>query len=202
MRTIGALLFPGFELLDLYGPLQMLGLPREHLTIATVARSLEPVASRHGPRAAPDRTLADGTAYDVLLVPGGAGTRTEVDSPDLIGWLAEAAARAELTLAVCTGSALLARTGLLDGRRATTNKAAFAWVAEQGPHVLWQREARWVEDGAVITSSGVSAGIDMSLAALARLLDEETARAVARAAEYEWHADPGRDPFARLHGLV
>ena len=103
---------------------------------------------------------------------------------------------------MCTGSALLARAGLLDGRRATTNKAAFEWVCSQGERVDWQRRARWVEAGRFFTSSGVSAGIDMSLALIARILDDDTAQQVATWSEYEWHRDPDWDPFAEVYGLA
>ena len=99
-------------------------------------------------------------------------------------------------------SALLAKAGLLDGLQATTNKAAFDWVAGQGPNVKWVKKARWVRDGAYFTSSGVSAGMDMSLAAIAHLLGKETAEQVAIWAEYDWHQDPDWDPFAAIHGLV
>ncbi|HUY37322.1 MAG TPA: hypothetical protein VMV13_00755, partial [Candidatus Binataceae bacterium] len=92
--------------------------------------------------------------------------------------------------------------GLLDGRRATTNKFAFKWVAEQGPRVNWVKEARWVEDGKFATSSGVSAGIDMTLAIIAKRWDLATAERIATRMEYEWHRDAGWDPFAKIHGLV
>jgi transcriptional regulator GlxA family with amidase domain len=105
-------------------------------------------------------------------------------------------------MTVCTGTALLARAGLLDGRQATTNKRAFAWVAAQGPNVHWVREARWVEDGTLVTSSGVSAGIDMALAVIARVGGAELSERLATAAEYDWHRDPRWDPFAKIHGLV
>ena len=107
--------------------------------------------------------------FDLILVPGGIGTRREVDNPRLLEWLNQRAAAAILVTSVCTGAALLARAGLLDGKRATTNKRAFAWVASQGPEVNWIKQARWVEDGKFATSSGVSAGIDMALALIARL---------------------------------
>jgi transcriptional regulator GlxA family with amidase domain len=103
---------------------------------------------------------------------------------------------------VCTGTALLARPGLLDGRRATTNKAVFQWVADQGPKVEWIRAARWVEDGHFFTSSGVSAGMDMSLAVIAKLVGQDMADALATGAEYDWHRDASWDPFAKVHGLV
>ena len=90
----------------------------------------------------------------------------------------------------------MAKAGLLDGKRATTNKRAFDWVASQGPNVDWQRKARWVEDGKFITSSGVSAGTDMALALIARLCGIDRAREVAQWAEYVWNEDANDDPFA------
>jgi transcriptional regulator GlxA family with amidase domain len=137
-----------------------------------------------------------------LLVPGGFGTRTEWANPALIAFLRERAPKAEVTMSVCTGSALLAAAGLLDGRRATSNKMFFHEVTAAGPQVEWVREARWVEDGRYVTSSGVSAGIDMALAVIARLYGAKTSEDLALATEYEWHRDASWDPFARAHGLV
>ena len=116
--------------------------------------------------------------------------------------LAAASRRAHITTTVCTGSALLARTGLLDGRPATSNKIAWDWVTQQGPRVLWKRKARWVDDGNVLTSSGVSAGIDMALSLIARLHGREMALTSARNMEYVWRegaedADPCRRRQAR-----
>ncbi len=130
------------------------------------------------------------------------GTRKEITNERMLGWLRERAASTALVTSVCTGAALLARAGLLDGRRATTNKFAFKWVAQQGPRVEWVKEARWVEDGKFLTSSGVSAGIDMALAIIAKRWDLATAERIATRMEYEWHRDAGWDPFAKIHGLV
>lgn len=201
-RVLGALVFEGFELLDLYGPLEMFGIAADLFEIRLVAEQSRKVASKQGPAAVVDDLFADARRYDLLLVPGGMGTRREVDNAALTGWLAAQAATAELTMSVCTGAALLARAGLLDGRRATTNKAAFRWVESQGQKVAWQTVARWVEDGKVFTASGVSAGMDMSLAAIARLEGLETARRIAVFAEYDWQEDPAIDRFAAVHGLA
>lgn len=202
MRTIGALIFPGFELLDLFGPLQMFGLLEQRFEIKLIANNIEPIKSNQGPSALADMALDESINFDILFVPGGVGTRREVENERLLAWLRKTAANAEYVLSVCTGSALLARAGLLDGKQATTNKAAFSWVESQGPKVSWQKQARWVEDGNTITSSGVSAGIDMSLAAIARMHGNDIAIKVANWAEYNWQQDPGCDPFAKLNGLV
>jgi transcriptional regulator GlxA family with amidase domain len=207
VQTVAALIFPDFELLDLFGPLEMFGMLPEHFAIRLVAERERHVASAQGPVSRADDLFADdlfanGRSCDILLLPGGPGTRREVNNPALLDWLRAQAEGAAYVASVCTGSALLARAGLLDGRTATSNKQAFAWVQAQGPRVDWQARARWVEDGRFFTSSGVSAGIDMSLALIARLHGEARARQVAAWAEYDWHSDPGWDPFAELHGLV
>ncbi len=200
--TIGAVLFPGFELLDLFGPLEMFGMLEDAPDIKMIAASSAPVASRQGPRSVIDKTFDEAPAFDLLIVPGGPGTRAEVDNPRLIDWLAKASDATELVTTVCTGSALLARTGRLDGVAATSNKAAFAWVKEQGPKVDWRPEARWVEDGKYMTSSGVSAGMDMALAAIERLYGAAKAERIATRTEYDWKRDAAWDPFARIYGLV
>jgi transcriptional regulator GlxA family with amidase domain len=195
MRTVATLIFPEFELLDVFGPLEMFGLHPEEFRLEMIAEDPGPVASTQGPRIAIDRTLDQTEAPEILLVPGGRGTRREIDNPAIISWLRDIGARSELITSVCTGSALLARAGLLDGRRATSNKRALDWVASTGPATDWQRAARWVEDGNVITSSGISAGIDMSLAVIGRLLGAEAAAEAAHRAEYLPNTDPNFDPF-------
>jgi transcriptional regulator GlxA family with amidase domain len=137
---------------------------------------------------------------DIVLVPGGMGTRSLVARRDFTEWLGAWARAPPLVTSVCTGSALLAAAGLLDGYRATSNKRAFDWVAAQGPAVEWVRQARWVEDGNRWTSSGVAAGIDMTLAIVARLLGQVRAEQLADRVEYDWHRDAAWDPFAAGRG--
>ena len=201
MRSIAALVFPGFETLDLFGPIEMFGLLQDEFSISIVAQQPGEVASAQGQRVCVDCSFNDAGNFDILLIPGGPGTRTELSNPALLDWLKTASAGAEIIMSVCTGSVLLACAGLLNGRKATSNKMSFGWVQEQGPNVDWVARARWVEDGRFFTSSGVSAGMDMSLAVIAHLLDRTSADKVAQIAEYEWHEDAARDPFAELHGL-
>ena len=204
LRTFGVVLFEGFELLDVFGPLEAWGMLAQtgQCKVATVAERSGAITSAQGPKAIADFGFADCPHLDSILIPGGIGTRDEISNQPLLDWLKARAEKAEVVSTVCTGTAILARTGLLDGRRATTNKRAFKWVAEQGPKVNWVREARWVEDGKFATSSGVSAGIDMALAVMARLYGNTTAEQIAIAMEYDWHRDAGWDPFAKIHGLV
>ena len=200
-RSIGVVLFNGFELLDVFGPLEMFGIAEDHFDIRLLAENSGPVSSRQGPRSVIDCTFREAPQFDILFVPGGIGTRTEISNQTLLDWLRVQSQRAQYLTSVCTGSALLVRAGLLDGLRATTNKLAFEWVASQSSRVIWQKQARWVEDGNVFTSSGVSAGIDMSLAVIARLVGRDMAERTATWAEYDWHRDASWDPFAKLHGL-
>ncbi len=202
VRRLGAVLFPGFELLDVFGPLEMFGHLTGTVELTLVAQSRGPVASAQGPAAVAEYGFDDCPHLDLVLVPGGIGTRAAIDDAGLLAWLARRVNEAEIAMTVCTGTALFARAGLLDGRRATTNKMVFQWVTEQGPNVHWVKEARWVEDGKFVTSSGVSAGIDMALAVVARLAGEQVSETLAVAAEYDWHRDASWDPFAKIHGLV
>jgi len=208
MRKIAAVLFEDFEMLDLYGPLEIFSTHRDAYQIVTVAETTGPVRASGGPATLAERSFAQdveqgsdrGFDYDLLLVPGGRGVRTQIDNPSLLSWLSQAVGVAELTTSVCTGSLLLAKAGVLNGHRATTNKNAFDWVVGQAPDVNWQRQARWVEDGAFFTSSGVSAGIDMALAVTEHLLGAQAAQDAADIAEHVRNADPRNDPFAAISG--
>lgn len=200
--TVGGLLFPGFELLDLYGPLEMFGAASRNFDLMTVAQSSSPVASAQGPSSTVDRTFDQCQDLDILLVPGGIGTRHESTNPQMLEFLRSIYPQLSHLASVCTGSGLLAAAGLLDGRRATSNKMSFAWPRSRGPKTEWIAEARWVEDGNVFTSAGVAAGMDMTLALIAQLLGQPRAEEIARYTEYEWHQDPDWDPFARRAGLL
>jgi putative intracellular protease/amidase len=198
-------LFDGFTVLDMYGPVQAFGAcritrpdgpPLRFFEVFTIAEHRGPIKSGEGPSTHADYTFAEAPPYDILLVPGGFGTREAVKNDTFLGRLRAASEKAAVTATVCTGSALLARTGLMDGRPATSNKIAWDWVVQQGPKVLWKRKARWVDDGNLITSSGVSAGTDMALALIARLHGRDMAISAARNMEYLWHEKADDDPFA------
>lgn len=202
MRTLAALVFPGFETLDYFGPIEMLGGFTGQTKIITVAQGADPVPSVHGQRIVIDATLDQSDDYDLLLIPGGDTALDAAKDPALLQWIANASAKAERVMAVCTGTVLLGMSGVLDGRRATTNKLDFNATVPLAPNVQWIKQARWVEDGKFFTSSGVSAGMDMALAVMADLYGMETADKLAVSCEYEWHKDAARDPFAKLAGLV
>jgi putative intracellular protease/amidase len=197
-RTLGAVLYEDFELLDLYGPLEMFGSIGAELRIVTVAEKTGPVASFQRPKTVAEFDFASAPMLDLILLPGGFGTIPQLENPAMLDFLRRRAATAEVTMSVCSGSAILAKAGLLDGRRATSNKQFFDLARAQGAAVQWVEQARWVEDGPFATSSGVSAGTDMALAVIANLYGRESAQQITESTEYEWQQDSTRDPFVRL----
>jgi transcriptional regulator GlxA family with amidase domain len=200
VRTLGIVLFPGFEALDVYGPLEMWSSVGDQVRVVTVAKRRGAVASAQGAQTLADFSYRDAPALDLLLAPGGPGVRPLFKDAETLDFLRKRAATAEITMSVCNGASLLAAAGLLDGRRATTNKAYWKIATSAGPKVRWIRKARWVDDGNVVTSSGVSAGMDMSLHVIGRLFGTKLAEEIAIGTEYEWHRDAARDPFADVHG--
>ena len=202
MKSLAVLVFPGFQTLDLFGPLELLGDLGDQLKITIVAQTSDPVPSVHGQSILVDKTISDGSDYDLFLIPGGDSALRVPDSTVMVDWIRSTAQNAEMVMTVCTGSVLLAMTGMLDGRKATTNKQDFRGTVPLGPNVEWVTQARWVEDGKFFTSSGVSAGMDMTLAAIANLYGLETAKRTAEGIEYQWHDDSNWDPFAKLSNLI
>ncbi|KAL2850846.1 class I glutamine amidotransferase-like protein [Aspergillus pseudodeflectus] len=211
---IGLLLFPGFQALDVFGPIDCLNvLSRTHpLTLSILSHTLDPISTKSplhptsiSQTINPTHTFSSPPPdIDVLLIPGGLGTRL-LDSDPItasIAFIREIYPALRYLITVCTGSGLAARAGVLDGRRATTNKRAFRDVAAWGgERVEWVAKARWVIDGNVWTSSGVSAGIDVTLAWIAHVYGEEVAQGVADGIEYRRVKDAGDDPFAEVYGL-
>lgn len=196
--TLGAIFYEGFELLDVYGPLEMFGSVGPELRIVTVAQKAGAVTSVQGPQTLAQYGFDDCPALDLLLLPGGVGTLMELNNEPMLEFLRRRSATAQVTMSVCSGSAILAKARLLDGRRATSNKQFFSLATAQSREVEWVERARWVEDGNMVTSSGVSAGIDMALAVIARLYGLERAEKIAAWIEYEWHQDATWDPFVKF----
>jgi len=144
------------------------------------------VSTRGGMSVNPKYALADAPAIDLLVVPGGLGTRPLMHDVALIDWIRAQAEKAELVLSVCTGALLLAKAGLLDDLSATTHQSALDLLRETAPRTTVCGDRRVVDNGKVITSGGIAAGIDMSLHVVTRLLGDETAHATARYMEYPW----------------
>ena len=224
----GVLLFPGFQALDVFGPLDVFNslsmLYHFPTKLTMLAANSSPVETSHqragnqmfshpetnvSQSLMVDRTFqeqldiqqaganadARGGAIDVLIVPGGVGTRNDMDAE--IEFVREIYPNLKALLCVCTGATILARAGVLDGRRATTNKRAYTWATSTGPNVKWVAEARWVVDGNIVTGSGISAGIDATYAFVGLNYGETIAQELADSAEYVRWTDPDHDPFAK-----
>lgn len=198
MTNIYCLLFPDYETLDLMGPVEFLyRIPDSRLHYVSYTGSM--ISSRQGFAVATEK-LTDLLPDSLLLVVGGQGTRPLVQDSGFLQQLAHWVAQSRYCLSVCTGSALLAAAGCLDGIRATSNKKALEWVKSTGQNVSWQNQARWVADGKFYTSSGVSAGMDMVLGFIADCYGKQLAQEMAIHAEYNWNDKPEQDDFAKLYG--
>lgn len=199
---VGVLLYPNFELLDVFGPIEMFTmLGHARARIHMIAERPGAIASAMagdgplGPSVVAEYGFGDAPSLDVLLVPGGFGTVPALANEVLIDFIRSSAASTRVLASVCTGSALLARAGVLDGHRATSNKQFFDLARRQSDRVQWIEAARWVDDGNVVTSSGVSAGMDMALALIERFHGADAAEQIAIATEYTRHRDAAQDPF-------
>ncbi|MGH2531150.1 MAG: DJ-1/PfpI family protein [Thermomicrobiales bacterium] len=202
-RTVGILIFDDVEVLDFCGPFEVFSMAtapsdgdredRRLFRALTIAEKNQLVRCRGGLLVNPHHTIHDHPPLDILLIPGGQGTRKERTNRSVLDWIKAQDRQTELTTSVCTGAFLLAANGILDGKRATTHWAGIDWMREHHPEVTTVDDQRYVDEGKVITSAGVSAGIDMALHIVARLHGQEVAAATARNMEYEWPAIADRD---------
>ena len=192
--------FDGFEPLDVFGPFEVF-VNTDDARIRLFSLDGPGVKVGEGGVRVEAMGPEEVDPKGVLLIHGGSGMRALVGNDCWIGQLASLATRSPQVMTVCTGSALLAATGVLDGRRATSNDLAFDWVASTGERVDWIRDARWVVDGRFRTSSGISAGIDMALAFVEDTCGSETADKASMQMEYIRNRDSGYDPFARKRVL-
>ena len=188
MTSYGILIFDGAEELDFAGPWEVFGVSRNLReavdTVVLIAERPEPVACAKGMRVLPDHTIGDHPAVDVLLVPGGRGTRREVGNVAVIEWIRAAAASATWVTSVCTGALLLHEAGVARGRRVATHRSFESELEARGD-VTVVHDARYVVDGNLVTSQGVSAGIDMALWLVGALHGRDHSRAVRRQIQYE-----------------
>jgi len=189
-RNVAILLFDDVEVLDFCGPLEVFGVTGRNeaeppFRVGTVAEK-SPIAARNGLSVNPAYRLETCPPAEILLVPGGWGTRREMHNARLVEWVRQRAAAAELVLSVCTGALILGQADLLDGLEATTHHGAIELLKETAPRCTVTPERRFVDNGRVITSAGISAGIDMSLHIVARLLGMPIAEETARYMEYRW----------------
>lgn len=189
MIDIGILLFNDFETLDVFGPVEILGRLKDLYKIRFYSLKGGKISNSHGVSIDTEQLECINNGVDIFIIPGGMGTRKEVNNDPLIDAIRQIAGLSKYVLTVCTGSALLAKTGLLDGKAATSNKRAFDWVTGNGENVNWIKRARWTVDGKYYTSSGVSAGMDMTLGFLSDIHGIDFARQAAFQIEYRWIED-------------
>ena len=193
-HRVGILLFPDVEVLDFCGPYEVLSAARLNedrrrqepspFEVLLIAEQTGPVTATGGLRVIPDHTFDTCPTLDLLVVPGGWGTRKELANRQLLAWVTERAKQVKTLASVCTGALLLGQAGLLDGRRATTHWRSLDRMRDSFPSVTVEETLRVVEDGHILTSAGISAGIDLALALVARYCGEAVARATARHMEY------------------
>jgi transcriptional regulator GlxA family with amidase domain len=201
-RRVGILVFPEVEVLDFCGPFEVFSTTRldedrrreepSPYDIVLVAEAGGVVVATGGLKVVADHALDDCPPLDVLVVPGGWGTRREMSNDRLIAWIAGRGRQVTTLASVCTGALLLGRAGLLDGRRATTHWKSLGLLRERFPAVSVVDDLHVVEDGELITSAGISAGIDLALRVVARHHGEAVARATARHMEYPFPDDNRR----------
>ncbi len=187
-KTIGIVLFNDFEDLDAMGPGEVLGMFSKYSggewQVVFVSQDGGPAKSFLGTRVMADHSFEDCPALDVIVVPGGLGTRPESQNPKMVAFVEMQGKRAEFVTSVCTGAMVLHAAGFLKGKRATTHWGAIAELKALGGDTTVVDDERWVQDGNVITAAGVSAGIDMALYLVSLLKDATTAQRVQQMMEY------------------
>jgi len=198
-KRVGIVIFDEVEVLDFCGPFEVFSATRldearrrdepSPFEVVLVAETLASITTTGGMRVVPHHGFDDCPALDILVVPGGWGTRREKDNPVLLAWLRRQAAAVETLTAVCTGSMLLGFAGLLEGRHATTHWRALDWMRESFPETIVESDRHVVVDGRLVTSAGISAGIDMALRVVVRYCGEAVARATAVHMEYPFPSD-------------
>ena len=188
-RTVAILLFDEIEVLDFAGPFEVFAVTDELagyqlFKVVTVAAEKRAIRARNGLSVNPDYAFADCPRPDILIVPGGFGTRALLKNPAVLDWIKTVNAGAEIVASVCTGSVVLGRAGLLDGLKATTHHECFDLLREHAPRTAVVETDRFVDNGRVLTAAGISAGIDMSLHLVSRLHGAAVAQKTATYMEY------------------
>ncbi|MBC9785071.1 DJ-1/PfpI family protein [Heliobacterium chlorum] len=191
-KTVGIFLFDEVEVLDFAGPFEVFSLTTVPNTdirpfkVETVSEKGMIISARNGLKVQPDYNFQNAPKFDILIVPGGYGAEeTELHNPNVITWLRKQKERVELICSVCTGAFLLAKAGILDGKKATTHWMDMSRFEAEFPNVSVTRDVKYVDEGSVITSGGISAGINMSFYVVQKLLGHETAQATARRMEFD-----------------
>lgn len=193
-QSVAILIFDEVEVLDFAGPFEVFGVAHTEkgegiFNVCTVAEEAHPVSARNGLSINPTYTLATCPKTDIIVVPGGPGSRPAKEHPAVLDWVRTHFDRGDLTLSVCTGALILGCAGVLDHLAATTHWAAFDELIAAAPNTEIRRDVRFVDNGQVVTSAGISAGIDMSLHIVARLHGMEAAKRTAHRMEYDWRPE-------------
>lgn len=188
---VGIFLFGDVEVLDFAGPFEVFSVTATEggespFTVQTISETGQLVHARNGLKVQPDYSFETMPEYDILVIPGGPGAReAEIHKAHVIDWIREQKTQVDLMTSVCTGALLLAKAGLLDGKKATTHWASIERLEKEFPQVHVQRNVKYVDEGNIITSGGISAGINMAFHIVSRLLGPETARRTAKRMEYD-----------------
>ncbi|WP_156289497.1 DJ-1/PfpI family protein [Oceanobacillus salinisoli] len=188
---VGIFLFYDVEVLDFAGPFEVFSVTalengNKPFIVKTISEKGNPIVARNGLRVQPDYSLDNMPRFDILIIPGGLGARErEIHNNNVITWIRNEMRNVQLMTSVCTGALLLAKAGLLKGKMATTHWASLERLETEFPEVKVQREVKFVDEGNIVTSGGISAGINMSFHIVKRLLGSEIAKTTAKRMEYD-----------------
>lgn len=191
-RLVGILLFNEVEVLDFAGPFEVFSVTTilesnvKPFVVKTISEDGEMVTARNGLKVQPDYCFDDHPSFDIVIIPGGYGAeQIEIHNPRVIEWIQDQKSKVELMTSICTGALLLAKAGVLDGRKATTHWMDLDRLEEEYPEISVQRNVKFVDEGSILTSAGISAGINLSFHLIARLHGKEVALKTAKQMEYD-----------------
>ncbi|MFK3959944.1 DJ-1/PfpI family protein [Pseudalkalibacillus hwajinpoensis] len=191
-RLVGILLFNEVEVLDFAGPFEVFSITTllesnvKPFVVKTISENGEMIRARNGLNVQPDYSFGDYPSFDIVIIPGGYGAeQIEINNPRVIEWIQHQKSKVELMTSICTGALLLAKAGVLDGKKATTHWMDLDRLEEEYPEVSVQRNVKFVDEGSILTSGGISAGINLSFHLIARLHGKEVALKTAKQMEYD-----------------
>lgn len=196
-KTVGIYLFDDVEVLDFAGPYEVFSIAElddgsKPFQVVTLSESGGLIAARNGLRVEAEKAMQAAPHLDILIIPGGEGaTSTEIHKKDVLSFIQEQAQKTEMTASVCTGSFLLAEAGLLNGKQAATHWMDIDEMEKKYPEVRMQRDVKYVDEGRILSSAGISAGIELSLHMVGRLCGEEVAKRTAKRMEYDYLTNKG-----------
>ncbi|WP_394186777.1 DJ-1/PfpI family protein [Metabacillus halosaccharovorans] len=191
-RTVGILLFNEVEVLDFAGPFEVFSITtllesnEKPFIVKTISENGELVTARNGLKVKPDYSFANHPSFDIVIIPGGFGAeQIEINNSSVIEWIKNQQSRVEFMTSICTGALLLAKAGILDGKKATTHWMDIDRLEQEFPNISVQRGVKFVDEDSIITSGGISAGINMSFHLISRLHGKDVAIKTAKRMEYE-----------------